>query len=227
MHVVVTTSGGIDSTTTMALRLHSGTRVVAVTLDYGQRNVQEIHAAQSVIEWFNNQPSITHPVEHIIIGASNLGPALAWRSPTTLEQLEPLGDGDLTFPVVPNRNMIIASIAGGIAEACGASEVVLGVHTGRPQLPDCTPGFLDDLNRCLRSSTDGSVSASAPFIRWDKRGIIRVAAKLNAPLHLTWSCYRNGIRHCGQCRACVNRRRGFDDAGVPDPTVYSNSAEVS
>jgi 7-cyano-7-deazaguanine synthase in queuosine biosynthesis len=154
MHVVVATSGGVDSATAIGMHLKAGDQVTAVTLDYGQLSVREIHAAQEVTTWYNQQRSTTHPVEHIIIGASGLGPALSWKRAagiplSALAPLDPSGD-EPTIAITPNRNMIIASIAGGIAWAGNASEVVLGIHAGRPGYPDCTPVFLDTLT-ALRS----------------------------------------------------------------------------
>jgi 7-cyano-7-deazaguanine synthase len=129
--------------------------------------------------------------------------------------------------VVPNRNAIMLSIATGVAVAENADLVATGVHGGDHYIyPDCRPDFFYPLNEAFIAGTAGHAvngfHLEAPFINIDKTEIAKLGAKLNVPYELTWSCYKGGNTHCGRCGTCVERIEAFTDAGVNDPTVYTD-----
>lgn len=215
---VVLASGGVDSTTAIVLRRSLGDEVLAVSVDYGQRHRREIEAAAEVARHYE--------IEHIVVDLAGLAAVLSGSALTdpTVE----VPDGHYTAPVmaatvVPNRNAILANVAVGVAVARKAAAVVLGVHAGdHPIYPDCRPEFVDALNTCVQVATAGyhTPTIEAPFLYWDKAQIVKQGARLGAPLHLTWSCYRGGALHCGRCGTCVERAAAFAEVGVPDPTEY-------
>jgi 7-cyano-7-deazaguanine synthase len=131
--------------------------------------------------------------------------------------------------VVPNRNMILASVLVGIGLARRADVVALGMHSGDHAIyPDCRPEFVDTLRRLVDIANEGfdPPRVEAPFVNISKTDIARRAAELGAPLHLSWSCYQGGSVHCGVCGTCYERREAFQDAGLSDPTIYADSTTV-
>lgn len=215
---VVLASGGVDSTAALALCAARGAGLVPVTVDYGQRHRREIAAARQVADYYG--------ADHIVVEAPGLAAVLAGSALTDPDV--PVPEGHYAAPsmaatVVPNRNAILANLAVGVAVARKADQVVLGVHAGdHPIYPDCRPEFVDALNTCVRVATAGyhTPTVVAPFVHWTKAQVVALAARLGAPLDLTWSCYQGRDVHCGRCGTCVERREAFTDAGVTDPTVY-------
>jgi 7-cyano-7-deazaguanine synthase len=217
-HVVVVASGGLDSTAAIALHHAAGDTITAVTVNYGQRHVREIRAARNV--------AAHYLIDHVIVDLADLGQVLTGSALT--DPSVPVPHGHYAAPamaatVVPNRNAILANVAVGVAVARKADAVVLGIHAGdHPIYPDCRPVFVDALAACVQVATDGyhTPRVEAPFVWWTKTAIARFAARLAAPIDLTWSCYEGGDVHCGRCGTCVERREALRDAGVADPTPY-------
>lgn len=219
-HTVVVLSGGMDSTVALALHHALGHRLTAVTVDYGQRHAKEIQAAAQVADHYL--------VAHIVVPMAPLGQHLASALTTAGTQV-PEGhyaDESMKATVVPNRNAILANVAVGVAVAHQADTVVLGVHAGDHAVyPDCRPAFIDHLNALVAVATEGlhTPRVAAPFVHASKTEIARLGGHLDAPLHLTWSCYNGGDLHCGKCGTCYERREAFRDAGITDPTQYATA----
>jgi 7-cyano-7-deazaguanine synthase len=128
--------------------------------------------------------------------------------------------------VVPNRNLIMLAVAGGIAAATGAEAVATGVHAGdHPIYPDCRPEFIQAASVAIGLGTAGlgahDVRVYAPFVDLTKTRIAQIGEELDVPWELTWSCYEGGELHCGRCGTCVERIEALTDAGVTDPTAYA------
>jgi 7-cyano-7-deazaguanine synthase len=216
---VVTLSGGMDSTTALAwtLRTHDA---VTLSFDYGQRHRKELDAAKAVAQHYN--------VEHHTVDLRSVGRLLTGSALTDSSVDVPEGHyaaDTMKATVVPNRNAIMASVAIGVASSRDAEHVVLGVHAGDHAVyPDCRPEFLHQLQKLVDVAREGfsSPSVIAPFLRQSKTDIARMGVELDAPLHLTWSCYVGGEKHCGRCGTCVERYEAFRDAGVVDPTSYAD-----
>lgn len=218
-HVVVVASGGLDSTAAMALHHAIGDTITAVTIDYGQRHRREIDAARAVADHYL--------ADHVVVDLAALGTVLSGSALTDPAAVD-VPHGHYAAPsmaatVVPNRNAILANVAVGVAVARKADAVVLGVHAGdHPIYPDCRPEFIDALQTCVAAATAGyhTPRVEAPFVHWSKTGIARLAARLQAPIELTWSCYEGGDLHCGRCGTCVERKEALQQAGVLDLTRY-------
>lgn len=212
-------SGGMDSTTLAAHYDASGHRLLLISFDYGQRHVKELESAAAVARHFG--------AEHRIIDLRSLAPLLTGSALTDPSVAVPDGhyaEASMRSTVVPNRNAIMANIVIGAASARGADVVALGVHAGDHAVyPDCRPEFIRALRQCSVHALRGfhTPRLEAPFINISKTEIALRAAVLDAPLHLSWSCYKGGDTHCGSCGTCVERREAFKDAGLADPTEYA------
>lgn len=211
---VAVISGGLDSTT-MLHELHSrGYQLVGLSFDYGQRHKKELQLAAAQCSLLG--------VEHIIIDLSDLGKKL--NSCLTQDQPVPEGhyeDANMKSTVVPNRNMIMASIAAGIAISRGFNIVAMGMHQGDHAIyPDCRRTFVNHLDTVFRLCHYTEVSLYTPYINMKKEHIVLRGQELKVPYANTWSCYNGRETHCGKCGTCVERKEAFALAKVPDPTEY-------
>lgn len=213
-------SGGLDSTVLVAKLLADGQPVEALSIHYGQRHARELAAAAAVARHYG--------IRHDVIDLAVLRDVLTGSALTTGADVP---DGHYSAPsmaatVVPNRNMIMLSVAVGVAAARGHHAVATAVHAGdHPIYPDCRPGFIAAAAEAAQLATAGygDVTITAPFVTISKTGIARLGADLGAPMGLSWSCYKGGDRHCGRCGTCCERWEAFRDAGVPDPTDWADT----
>lgn len=220
MKAICLLSGGLDSTVTLAYAIREKYEVTALTINYGQRHVRELEAAKAVTSHYG--------VRHIImnIPLNNLKSALTDASiPVPDRKADDIGY-DIPDTYVPARNIIFLSIAAGVAESEGAGCVFIGANSiDYSGYPDCRPEFFQAFESMLevgtKSGTMGRpVRIEHPILRKTKCDIVKMGKELNAPLHLTWSCYRGGNKACGRCDSCVLRLRGFEEAGMKDPVPY-------
>jgi len=211
-------SGGIDSTVLLYDLLNSGHDVQALSVNYGQRHGKELHCAKSLCKQLN--------VEHHVADLTALNPLLSGSSLTSPHVQVPEGhyeDESMKATVVPNRNMILLSIATGWAMSTGASSVSYAAHSGdRAIYPDCREEFADAMNSVMEIAGWDKVSLNRPFSSLTKADIVKLGDELGVPFEQTWSCYKGGQVHCGVCGTCVERREAFQLAGVTDPTIYDN-----
>ncbi|MDQ1360907.1 MAG: 7-cyano-7-deazaguanine synthase [Acidimicrobiaceae bacterium] len=216
---LVVLSGGLDSTVCMALadRERGSDPLVAVSFDYGQRHRNELDHAAGVAGHYR--------AEHLVVHLDTS----AWGgSALTDESIDvPTGGTEDGIPVtyVPARNSIFLAVALGVAEARQLDAVWIGVNAvDYSGYPDCRPEFIEAFRGVAatgqkRGVEGNPVQITAPLIELTKAEIVRLGTELDAPLHLTWSCYRGGDRPCGTCDACLLRARGFAEAGVDDPAT--------
>lgn len=217
--VVVLLSGGLDSTVALYKMLDDGFDVSAISFDYGQRHSRELDAAATIartlrIRW--NVVEIKHRNYPLFKGSSQ-----------TDNVPVPHGhyaDASMRVTVVPNRNMIMLSIAAAWAISLGCSAVCYAAHAGDHAIyPDCRPEFVHAMSDALQAASyDHKPYLMAPFIGDSKADIVRLGAKLVVPFEHTWSCYEGRTRHCGKCGTCVERREAFQVADVADPTEYTD-----
>ena len=217
MKIAVIFSGGMDSTTMLYQLLDQGHSLKAIGFDYGQRHVVELDAAQQIA----NKAG----VDYQTIDLSGLGPLIGGQS----SQLNPdvqVPDGHYTeesmkATVVPNRNMIMLSIAVAHAIAIDFDAVAYGAHAGDHTIyPDCRAEFVQAMKTVIGLCDWKSIQLLTPFIDIAKSEIAAMGNKLGVPFAMTWSCYKGGNQHCGTCGTCVERREAFTLAGLDDPTLY-------
>lgn len=218
---VVLLSGGLDSTTALYWAKKKGFSPIALSIRYGQRHVRELSAARAVARAAKipiNEVSLTLPW---LSGSSLTNKRL--RIPDM--PLKKIGAGGIPSTYVPGRNTIFLSLAVSLADAVNAEAIVIGANAlDYSGYPDCRPPFIDAFGKVAKEGTKrGSegkpLKILAPLLRLDKKGVVRLAAKVGAPLNLTWSCYTGGARQCGFCDSCKLRAKGFSEAGLTDPAV--------
>jgi 7-cyano-7-deazaguanine synthase len=211
-------SGGIDSTVLLYDLLNSGHDVQALSVNYGQRHGKELDCAKSLCKQLH--------VEHHVADLTALNPLLSGSSLTSPHVQVPEGhyeDESMKATVVPNRNMILLSIATGWAMSTGASSVSYAAHSGdRAIYPDCKEEFADAMNSVMEIAGWDKVSLNRPFSSLTKADIVKLGDELGVPFEQTWSCYKGGQVHCGVCGTCVERREAFQLAGATDSTIYDN-----
>lgn len=221
---VVLVSGGLDSAVTLAAARAEGRRCAALTIDYGQRHRVELDAASRVARAQHTR-EVRLALDLRAIGGSALTADIA----VPKDHDERRTHAAIPVTYVPARNLVFLSLAVGLAETLGATEVWIGVNAvDFSGYPDCRPAFIRAFEAAAREGTRAGASGQAvrvrtPIIDLTKPDIIRLGARLGVDLSLTHSCYDPdpaGLA-CGSCDACAIRRRGFVAAGVPDPTRYA------
>ena len=222
---VVLLSGGLDSATCLAVARARGFEAHALSVDYGQRHRGELGRARRLARALGAK---SHRVVRVDLSAFG-GSALTDRA-IAVPKDRRLRAGRPPIPVtyVPARNTVLLGLALAFAETLGAGDVFIGVNAvDYSGYPDCRPAFLRAFARLARLATRAGVQGRrfrvhAPLLGRSKAGIVRLGARLGVPWALTLSCYDpvRG-RACGRCDACRLRRRGFEEAGLPDPTRYA------
>jgi 7-cyano-7-deazaguanine synthase len=217
MKIITTLSGGMDSTTLLFQLLNEGHEVKTLGVNYGQRHVKELQAAQSIAEQAG--------IEYRIVDLTSITDLISNSALTGSEEV-PHGhyaDESMRRTVVANRNMIMLSVAAGWAINLGYDAIATAVHSGDHAIyPDCRPEFIEAMRSTLAVAGYEPVKVLAPFVEIPKDAIAKIGADLGVPYKLTWSCYEGRDIHCGLCGTCVERKEAFHLAGVPDPTEYSN-----
>ncbi len=209
----------MDSATCLALAVRAGGPVHALTVDYGQRHHRELRAARALATHFGVRAHVELTLP--------LGPLLD-SALTRPHRRLPTGQdrpGVIPATYVPARNTILLSVALGYAESHRLGSIYLGANAiDYSGYPDCRPRFLHAFEQVARWGTKRGVETGrgiqirAPLLRRSKRQIVELGERLGVPWALTWSCYAGGRRPCGRCDSCRLRARGFDAAGVRDPT---------
>jgi len=207
-------SGGMDSTTLLYSLLKEGREVKAISFDYGQKHKRELELAAKTC---NNLA-----VEHKIVDVTFLKELLS-NSALTSDKEIPEGhyeDESMKDTVVPNRNMIMASIAIGWAINEKFEEIALGVHSGDHAIyPDCRPEFINALREVAKVCDYRTIGIYTPFLTFDKGGIAAIGKDLEVDYSLTHTCYNGEEIPCGKCGACQERAEAFKDAELTDPLI--------
>lgn len=222
---VVLVSGGLDSCVTAAIAAQAY-RLAFLHLNYGQRTeAREARAFRELAKAFQAVDSLDVSVPHFTqIGGSSLTDPEIEVTPADLKN-----DG-IPSSYVPFRNANILSIAVSWAEVLGAERLFIGaVAEDGSGYPDCRPEFFEAFNQVIATGTkpDTALKIEAPIIQLTKEAIVRKGVELAAPLHLTWSCYKNEDMACGLCDSCALRLRGFQMAGLQDPLPYEQRPDYA
>jgi 7-cyano-7-deazaguanine synthase len=222
---VVLLSGGVDSATAAALSAREGFALFALSFAYGQRHAAELDAARRVARALG---VVRHEVLTIDLRAFG-GSALTADIAVPKDRTEAEMGADIPITYVPARNTIFLAFALGWAEVLEASAIVVGVNVyDYSGYPDCRPEYIEAFERLAALATKAGVEGRqrvtirTPLIQMTKAEIIRAGARVGVDYSLTLSCYDpspDGAA-CGHCDACALRRKGFAEAGVPDPTRY-------
>nr|WP_136249795.1 7-cyano-7-deazaguanine synthase QueC [Ningiella ruwaisensis] len=213
--VVVIYSGGMDSYTVLRQAALDGFEVYPVSFDYGQRHKKELLLAESVCKRYG------YPFKIVDVSSIN---QLLKGSALTDDIDVPEGhyeEASMQQTVVPNRNMIMLSMAVGYAVSIGAEAVYFGAHSGDHAIyPDCRTEFMEKMNDVCQIANYEPVEIRAPFIAHNKIDILREGLRLGLDYSETWTCYKGLEKACGKCGSCQERLEAFAKNGVKDPIDY-------
>jgi len=218
---VILVSGGMDSCVTAAIAKAETDEIAFLHVSYGQRTQRrERQAFNDIADFYNVAKRLDVSIEYLTkIGGSSLTDASIEIAEANLESKE------IPTSYVPFRNANMLSIATSWAEVLKATRIYIGaVAEDSSGYPDCRPEFYAAFERTIEVGTkpDTLIEIVTPIIHLSKAEIVQKGIQLNAPLHLSWSCYRNEDAACGKCDSCALRLRGFERAGVSDPIEYEN-----
>ncbi len=219
---VAIVSGGMDSTVLAYQCNFAYKQLIMVSFNYGQRHKKELDYAAKTAAALG--------ADHRIIDMGFMAALLGGSALTSPDVAVPDGhyaEESMRQTVVPNRNMIMLSIACGIAVAEKADALLTGVHAGDHFIyPDCRPEFIRVMNNAMKIANLGFIpehfELHAPYSTITKADIARVGDAYKVPWQDTWSCYKGGAMHCGVCGTCTERREAFEIAGIDDPTRYAD-----
>lgn len=224
---VVLSSGGIDSTTAMAIAKSKGNDIYSLSFQYGQRHSVELEAAGKVARSLGAKAHKIITIDLRQFGGSALTDDI---DVPKHDRVDDLSGEDIPITYVPARNTIFLSYAMAWAEVLKASSIYIGVtavdYSG---YPDCRPEFIQAFEKMANLATRTGVTKetvlkiNTPLIHLSKADIIKTGHRLGVDYALTISCYDpdTGGRSCGRCDSCLHRIKGFKEAGIPDPTVYA------
>lgn len=218
---VVVLSGGMDSATTLYQAKADGYDIYAISFDYGQRHVKELNYAKILA----NEVKVK---EHHVVNLTAITQLVDNSSLTNTNIEVPEGhyqEDNMKITVVPNRNMIMYSVAIGYAVNIKAQAIYVGVHSGDHAIyPDCRPEFITQLETLAKIANAGFIDETftikAPFVNSSKADIAKKGHELGVNYQFTWSCYKGAELHCGKCGTCVERKEAFAIAQVADETIY-------
>jgi 7-cyano-7-deazaguanine synthase len=223
---IVLISGGMDSCVTAAIA-NEEYRLAFLHVNYGQRTeARELRAFNEIADHYQAEKRLIVSIEHLkVIGGSALTDEnipVPEITPLRTPNSE-LRTSSIPTTYVPFRNAHLLSIAVSWAEVIGATKIFIGaVEEDSSGYPDCREVFYQAFNKVIEMGTkpETRIDIITPLIHLNKSAIVKEGIKRRAPLHLTWSCYRNNDRACGRCESCMLRLKGFKGAGVDDPIPY-------
>lgn len=225
MKALVLSSGGVDSTTCLAIAVekYGSENVVTLSVSYGQKHAKEIEAARKVAEYYH--------VEHLEIDLTKIfeysNCSLLTHSKEDIpkesyaEQLDKT-NGTPVSTYVPFRNGLFLSTAASIALSKGCGIIYYGAHSDDAAgnaYPDCSSEFHNAISNAIYLGSGNQLKLRAPFVNLAKSEVVKLGLELGVPYHLTWSCYEGGEKPCGKCGTCIDRRNAFELNGVSDPAA--------
>lgn len=215
MKAVLILSGGLDSTTMLYKLLNEGYQVHALTFNYAQRHKKEIDCARRIAGILKTPHEVVDLacISGLLGSSALLGGKDVPRCHYTEEAARQT--------IVPNRNMIMLSIAAGYAEAHEIHRVFYAAHRNDSAIyPDCRAEFVDAMKPAIKLATAWNpVELEAPFINMTKAEIVKLGIGLHVPYELTWSCYRGEEKPCGECPTCIEREEAFELNNAADPLI--------
>lgn len=215
MKIVHLFSGGLDSTVALAHWLREGFELRPLSIHYGQRHSKELEYAKKICSHYK--------LQYRDVDLSSLQPLLQSSSQTGAHEVPDghYAEKSMKITVVPNRNMMMLSVAMAWAIDMKFDAVSFAAHSGDHTIyPDCRPEFIEAVHRCAQLCDWHQLQVLSPFVGKTKTQIVQRGVELDVPFELTWSCYKGRERHCGKCGTCVERKEAFAKAGLKDPTDY-------
>ena len=218
-------SGGLDSATCLGVARREGFDCHALSFDYGQRHLVELAAAARVAAFFHATEHRVAKIDLRVFGASALTADLTVPKHDSVDEI----GGGIPITYVPARNTIFLSFAMAWAEVLECADIFIGVNAiDYSGYPDCRPEFIHAFEQMANLATKAGVEGRThlrihtPLAHLNKAAIVRLGAEVGLDFALTHSCYdpEEGGRPCGQCDSCLLRRKGFSEAGIPDPLEY-------
>ena len=225
MRAMVLFSGGVDSTTALAMAIekYGKDNVTALSVSYGQKHTKEIEAARNIAEYYE--------VEHLYLDLAKIFSysdcSLLKHSEKEIptqsyaEQLKKT-DGNPVSTYVPFRNGLFLSAAASIALSKNCEVVYYGAHADDAAgnaYPDCSTEFNDAMNQAIYLGSGKQLCIEAPFVNWTKGEVVKEGLRLKVPYELTWSCYEGSEKPCGICGTCIDRKKAFVENGGKDPLL--------
>ena len=225
MRALVLTSGGVDSTTCLAMAVdkYGCENVVALSVSYGQKHSKEIEASKKIADYYN--------VEHIYL---NLAEIFKFSDCSLLEHSDKeiphesyndqikVTDGKPVSTYVPFRNGLYLASAASIALSKNCQIIYYGAHSddaAGSAYPDCSEAFNNAINTAIFEGSGKQLTIEAPFVSWTKKEVVKKGLELKVPYELTWSCYEGNDKPCGTCGTCIDRLAAFEANGVTDPLL--------
>ena len=226
MKILVLSSGGVDSTTCLAMAVKEvgAENVLALSVYYGQKHDKEIQAAKKVAEYYGVQRMDLDL--SVIFAGSNCSLLKQSTEDIPLEsyaqQIEETHGEHPVSTYVPFRNGLFLSSAASIALSHGCSKIMYGAHAddaAGAAYPDCSLDFVNAMNQAIYLGSGNQLKIEAPFVSLTKADVVKKGLELGVPYELTWSCYEGGEKPCGKCGTCIDRQKAFEKNGVVDPLL--------
>lgn len=224
MKAIVLLSGGLDSTTilAMAVKKYGAENVTALSIYYGQRHDKEIQASNKIVSYYK----VAHQVLDLkeIFTKSNCSLLKQSSVQVPLGSYEELSKKEnIISTYVPFRNGLFLSVAASIALSLGASILYYGIHKddqASSAYPDTSVAFNRAISRAIYLGSGKQLKVVAPFANKNKAAIVKKGMQLKVPYEMTWSCYEGHDKACGQCPTCIDREIAFLQNGIQDPVPY-------
>ena len=225
MRALVLFSGGLDSTTclAMAVKKYGSENVTALSVFYGQKHKKEIEAAQNIAKFYGVElitldlgKIFSYSDCSLLEGSSNEIPEGSYE-----EQLKET-NGSPVSTYVPFRNGLFLSSAASIALSKNCSVIYYGVHSDDAAgnaYPDCSVDFNEAMGRAIYLGSGNELTIEAPFVSLTKADVVKKGLELGVPYELTWSCYAGSDKPCGKCGTCIDRQKAFAENGIADPAL--------
>ena len=226
MKILVLSSGGVDSTTCLAMAVAEvgAENVLALSVYYGQKHDKEIQAAKKVAEYYGVRRMELDL--SVIFAGSNCSLLKQSTEDIPLEsyaqQIEETHGEKPVSTYVPFRNGLFLSSAASIALSHGCSKIMYGAHAddaAGAAYPDCSVDFVGAMNQAIYLGSGNQLTIEAPFVSLTKADVVKKGLELGVPYALTWSCYEGGEKPCGKCGTCIDRQRAFELNGTVDPLL--------
>ncbi len=226
MKALVLSSGGVDSTTALAVAVdkYGKDNVIALSVSYGQKHDKEIQAARAVADYYGVEQLFLDLAKIFQYSNCSLLKQSTEEIPeeSYAEQLEKTGGDAPVSTYVPFRNGLFLSSAASIALSKGCQVIYYGAHADDSAgcaYPDCSPVFNEAMNSAIWEGSGHQLHIEAPFVNCNKAEVVKTGLALGVPYELTWSCYEGGDRPCGKCGTCIDRANAFAANGVKDPAL--------